>query len=252
MSIRSHETVITIDAPIEEVWRALTSAERIQRWFAPNMRVEPRTGGAYVSDWGPGLEWKNVIEVWEPNRHLRLTETRDRVLSASSVQEPLEPCRLIQDFYLETAAGGSTVVRLVHSGFGSSEAWDREYEGTKGGWASCFVRLKHAVEHANESVHNRILTAQCDGLDAATVKHHIQDATAGYERVREGLYEFSIVIPECNRSIVSVSVQPTATGCVAYIELLLFGLDDVAASEEESRWRKVLDGTPTRVTTGAK
>lgn len=240
--MRSHETTITIDAPIEEVWRAITEAERIQRWFAPKMRVDPRKGGEYVSDWGPGLEWRTVIEVWEPNRRLRLAETRDRVMSASDVPEPLEPCRLVQDFYLEAAAGGRTVVRLVHSGFGSSEAWDREYEGTRGGWASCFLRLKYSVERANEPVLNRIVTAQCKGETADAVKERIARAASSYERTREGKYEFSVTIPECNNSILSASVQPAPAGCIAYIELLLFGVTEETARREESRWRSVVEG----------
>jgi uncharacterized protein YndB with AHSA1/START domain len=100
---RSHETSIEIDVPIEEVWKAITEAEAISRWFAPKMTVEPGVGGFVLADWGPGLEWKTTIEVWEPNHHLRLVETRDRVMSAAPVQESLEPCRLVQDYYLEAA-----------------------------------------------------------------------------------------------------------------------------------------------------
>ena len=34
-TMRAHETVTEIDAPIEEVWKALTEASEIARWFAP-------------------------------------------------------------------------------------------------------------------------------------------------------------------------------------------------------------------------
>jgi uncharacterized protein YndB with AHSA1/START domain len=133
---RSHETRIEIAAPIEEVWKALTEASEIARWFAPNIKVEPGVGGIFLADWGPGIEWKTAIEVWEPNRHLRLAETREQP----------EPCRLLQDYFLEVE-GGKTVLRLVHSGFGTSAEWDNEYEGTRGGWPVCFFRLKHGLEH---------------------------------------------------------------------------------------------------------
>src|SRR5262249_60351970 len=125
---RQHETRIEIDTPIEEVWKAITEASAMSRWFAPKMTVEPGVGGFVLADFGPGLEWKTAIEVWEPNRHLRLVETRDQVMSASPVAEPLEPCRLVQDYYLE-AAGGKTVLRLGHSGVGVGEAWGRGYWG---------------------------------------------------------------------------------------------------------------------------
>lgn len=57
----------------------------------------------------------------------------------------------MQDYVLE-AEGGKTVLRLVHSGFGSSADWDSEYEGTREGWSACFVGLKEGLEqHRNGS-----------------------------------------------------------------------------------------------------
>ena len=160
---RAHETRVAVDAPIEEVWKAITEAEAIARWFAPKMTVEPGVGGFVLADFGPGMEWKTVIEVWEPNRHLRLVETRGQTISP--VEEKMEPCRLVQDYYLESA-GGKTILRLVHSGFGSSQAWDHEYEGTRGGWAACFVRLKLGLErHSKDRTHNFLFTVECHGVE---------------------------------------------------------------------------------------
>ena len=53
---RAHETRVAIDAPIEEVWKAITEAEAIARWFAPKMTVEPGAGGFVLADFGPGME----------------------------------------------------------------------------------------------------------------------------------------------------------------------------------------------------
>ena len=90
---RQHETAIEIDAPIEEVWKAITDAAAMARWFAPKMTVEPGVGGFVIADWGQGIEWKTTIEIWEPNRRLRLVETRDHFIGASLVAETFEPCR---------------------------------------------------------------------------------------------------------------------------------------------------------------
>src|SRR5262249_61653105 len=160
-SCLQHDTRIEIDTPIEEVWKAITEASAMSRWFAPKMTVEPGVGGFVLADFGPGLEWKTTIEVWEPNRHLRLVETREQVISASAVSEALEPCRLVQDYYLE-AAGGKTVLRLVHSGFGSGEAWDVEYDGTRGGGPICFFRMKLGLgKHPKQSVNKKNLYLPC-------------------------------------------------------------------------------------------
>lgn len=107
--VRAHETRIEIDWTVKDVWKALTEAKEIERWFAPKMTVEPHVGGTALADWGPNIEWKTTVEVWETNRHLRLVETRDRILGPDG--QALEPCRLVQDYYLE-AEGGKTVLRF--------------------------------------------------------------------------------------------------------------------------------------------
>jgi len=235
---RSHETIVSIDAPIEDVWKYLSVAEEIARWFAPKMTVEPGVGGFVLADFGPGLEWKTFIEVWEPNRRLRLVETRDRVLSSSPVDMPLEPCRLVQDYFLETEAG-RTRLRLVHSGFGSSADWDNEYEGTRGGWAACFFRLQQVLErHRGESVHNILVPWQCHKIDSARALGLIESvAPMPLHIAHRHLYEFSGTLAGLNDSILTVSAQPSPIGSLAYVELLLFGLTDKETASIENGWR---------------
>jgi len=212
--------------------------EALSRWFAPKMTVQPGVGGFILGDWGPGLEWKTLIEVWETNRHLRLVETRDRVLTSSPVQEPLEPCRLVEDFHLE-AQGGMTVLRLVHSGFGASTGWDHEYEGTRGGWAVCFLRLKHGLEqHRNDATHNLILPALCYGNDCAQVFEKIQSAVPSPWRILfQADSHLCWLVSDPNGSIFTVSVQPSSFGAVAYVEMLLFAHSDREAAAIEKEWR---------------
>lgn len=230
-AVRSHETRIEIDAPIEDVWKALTEARKIERWFAPKMTVEAGAGGSVLANWGPGLGWKNVIDVWEPNRHLRLTETRDH----------MGPCRLVQDYYLE-AEGGKTVLRLVHSGFGSSSDWDNEYEGTRGGWAVCFLRLKHGLEqHRNETVGNFILTSPCPGVDDTQALQMVKSvAPQPMEIVFRTDHHVCGLLHGLNGSIFSASVAPAAAGSMAYVQILLFGLPAAQNAEIENRWKEKL------------
>jgi len=239
---RKHETQIEIDVPIEEVWRALTEADAVARWFAPKMTVEPGVGGFVLADFGPGLEWKTTIEVWEPNRHLRLVETRDQGMSDSPVSEAREPCRLVQDYYLE-AAGGKTVLRLVHSGFGSGEAWDVEYDGTRGGWPICFLRMTLGLEqHRNESVNRMTVTWPCHGSEHEPVLERIESAAVRTLDIRlRGKYDFCAVLPELNGSVLSVSVQPSPTGLMAYVEILLFAAAGEQAGALESEWKRRLE-----------
>jgi uncharacterized protein YndB with AHSA1/START domain len=231
---RSHETQIEIDAPIEAVWKALTNARDVERWFAPKMSLDPRAGGEWIADFGPGIEWKTVIEVWEPNRHLRLVETR------AAGDQP-EPCRLVQDYYLESK-GGKVVVRLVHSGFGTSGEWDTEFEGTRGGWAACFVRLKHGLEeHRDDAVSNRGIPWQCPGVGGEeALKMLVAAAPPSFQVVQRARFEVCGLLTDLNGSILTISVQPSPLGSSAFVQLLLYALSDAQAASVENHWRTLL------------
>jgi len=240
--VRSHETVIEIRRPVEEVWKALTDPEAIARWFAPKVTVEPGVGGSVAADWGPGILWKTHIELWEPNAHLRLTETRDHLFTPPGIEQKFESRKLVQDYYLE-GRGGTTMLRLVHSGFGTTAGWDEEYEGTRGGWAGCFLRMKHSLEeHRNESVHNRILTRVCAGLDRAEAFRRL-DLAAPSDLRREMQRDNHIcgVIPSLNGSVFNASVSKVDAGSVAYLELLMYGVTDVQADAETAKWTSKLE-----------
>lgn len=239
-TVRAHETRVTIAASVEEVWKALTDPEALVRWFAPRMIVKPGPGGEITADWGPGLEWKTLIEVWEQHRHLRLAETRDRVLSAAPGEERLEPRRLVEDFYLE-ANGAETVLRLVHSGFGSSAAWDQEYEGTRDGWQSCFLRLKIGLErHPGKPVRNFIMTRLCPGGSQAAVLAALEaEVPRPFETALRTESHLSAILG--GDAILTFSVQRVATGAMAYVEALLFGYPESRAAEFESAWRTRLE-----------
>lgn len=137
---KSHENEIEIAAPPADVWRALTEGEELTRWFAVKAEVEPREGGRWKVSWdeSPVAEYSR-IEVFEPNKHLRLV---------NEIEREGEVARLLHDFELIAIDGGArTLLRLVASGFGSDASWDDEfYEGTKNGWAVFFRNLQHYLE----------------------------------------------------------------------------------------------------------
>lgn len=239
---RSHETRIEIDAPIEEVWKAIAEAEGLARWFAPANTVQAGVGGYILADWGPGLEWKTVIEVWEPPSRLRLSETRDRVFTTPPDESPrMEPCRLIQDYFLESH-NGRTILRLVHSGFGSSESWDLEYEGTRQGWAICFERLKFGLEQfPGMRVHNLIIPWHCPGVSPDDALARLKaDASASLQLRFLDHMEFGGVSTDEPGKFFSVSSQKTASGSTIYLQCLLFNRTNAEAAAFEEHWRRKL------------
>ncbi len=130
---RKHDFTITIEAPPEEVWRAITEGEKIQQWFAPQASVEPGLGGTVLLSWGPGMEGKAPITIWEPGRRFGWTEHG----------ETANP-RIVE--FIVEGEGGWTQLRLVHSGFGAGAEFDSEYDSTHGGWLTFLDALRYLVE----------------------------------------------------------------------------------------------------------
>ena len=128
---------IDIDATLDEVWQALTTGEGIARWFAPHAAVTPGEGGSVSVGWDPKEMWETPITVWEPQWHM---QTASEMPSKDG-----RIVRLAVDYYLE-AQGGRVRVRLVHSGFDDSGAWDDYIDGLDAGWTYFLFNLKHALE----------------------------------------------------------------------------------------------------------
>ena len=134
---RSIELGIALEADAETVWQALTDARELANWFPLEAEISPGEGGSVTLSWGPGMAWTTHITVWEPGQHLRWTDpVADGATGTPSAV----------DFELSTEAG-STTLRLVHSGFGSGDNWDEQYESTKAGWSFFLYHLRHYLEH---------------------------------------------------------------------------------------------------------
>lgn len=139
---------IEIAAAIEDVWDAISTADGITRWFAPTAEVVPGVGGHVFVSWGGEMQWTTPITVWDPPHHLQLLDERDKPRSDSGVikaDAPSTPVRVTIDYLLE-GHGSTTVLRIVHAGFGASADWDDEFESTRHGWAQMTQNLRHAVE----------------------------------------------------------------------------------------------------------
>ncbi|MBI4420506.1 MAG: SRPBCC domain-containing protein, partial [Gemmatimonadetes bacterium] len=146
---RAFEMTLDIEASREDVWRALTEAEELMRWFPLEARITPGQGGSMFWSWGERWDWENRIEVWEPGRRLRLVEDEARPYDAEGHPLPdglVQPARIAIEFTLETHRG-KTRLRLVHSGFGRGDVWDNELDSISEGWQSELRSLRHYLQH---------------------------------------------------------------------------------------------------------
>lgn len=131
---RRIEQAIAIDAPVDAVWKALTDATELTRWFPLEASVVPGTGGVIRMRWDESYDAESAIEIWEPNRHLRI----------GFPHHP--PVLLATDYHLESDKG-RTILRVVTSGFGDDADWDDWYSGVSAGWDFELRGLKHYLEH---------------------------------------------------------------------------------------------------------
>ena len=56
----------------DEVWEAITDPEQLEEWFANDVELDPRPGGAGVFRWDDGEERRATVVVAEPPERLVL------------------------------------------------------------------------------------------------------------------------------------------------------------------------------------
>lgn len=136
---RTVDVTREINAPVEAVWKALTNAKELERWFPLHASVEP--GEAVELSWGDKVDWRMEVEEEKDLHYLRLGYGQEH----HSIVSP-EPRRLAVEFFLE-AKGGKTLLRIVHAGFGGDRNWDDMYDGVRRGWDTESLSLKHYLEN---------------------------------------------------------------------------------------------------------
>ena len=92
---------IFLPAGRDEVWAALTEPERLEEWFANDVELDPRPGGAGVFRWSNGEERRVVVEAAEPEERLELALEDDASVAFTLEDDP-DGTRLT---VLETAPG---------------------------------------------------------------------------------------------------------------------------------------------------
>ncbi|MDH3732321.1 MAG: SRPBCC domain-containing protein, partial [Gemmatimonadota bacterium] len=53
---RGQEHVIEIDASPADVWRAISEAEEVIRWYVADAQIDDHVGGTYKVSWGEGMD----------------------------------------------------------------------------------------------------------------------------------------------------------------------------------------------------
>ena len=88
-------------------------------------------------DFGPGMESRSAVTAWDPPR---------RFAAEAPGWAPGSPV-IADEWTVEARAGGTCIVRVVHSLFASTDDWDNQLEGTESGWPGFFRILKIYLTH---------------------------------------------------------------------------------------------------------
>jgi uncharacterized protein YndB with AHSA1/START domain len=247
---RAVKKTAVVNAPVDVVWRAISEADELVRWFPVDARVDPGPGGSIWLSWGSGTEGQAPITGWGPGRHLQWTETRG-------------PVKLAVDFHLE-AQGGTTVVRLVQSGFGDGADWDDEFHMTDGGWTYFLAHLKFYLERHRGTPRDLIAFREPLSMSRAeaflrllgpsglsrddrlggtrmgtpyrTVTALGDDLAGVVVAASPDTWQFGMTIDTIGPAILFVEIEPAPTGARAGFWLSTYGLSSAQLTEARDRF----------------
>ena len=145
---RSIELEIQVPGTPEEVWRSIATGPGITSWYVPHT-VDEREGGSATARFGPGPEMQvdGRVAAWDPPHRV--------VFDGGEGVEGLA-----FEWLVEAREGGTCVVRLVNSGFGSGGEWDDQYGAMTEGWKMFLSNLRlHLIHFSGQSATASLPTA---------------------------------------------------------------------------------------------
>jgi uncharacterized protein YndB with AHSA1/START domain len=119
------EFSVEVPGTPEQVWQAIATAKGMSAWFLPT-EMEEREGGSLHFTMGPEMGSDGQVTGWDPPR--RIVYEEDWAALMGKDPDALSP--LTSEFLVEAQSGGTCVVRVTSSGFGTGAAWESELEVT--------------------------------------------------------------------------------------------------------------------------
>jgi uncharacterized protein YndB with AHSA1/START domain len=158
------ERTFEVVATPEQVWDAIATADGISTWMVPT-RIDPQIGGEIAFDLGDFTSI-GLITDYTPNRRFAyeepwpIADEEDAIAPAmvewfntlgvplSQIYDDLSVVTPIAtEFLIETASGGSCVLRVVSSAYGSGAEWENEFFAEMvAGWGEM---LDNLAKHLN-------------------------------------------------------------------------------------------------------
>ena len=141
------ELTIEVPGPPEQVWDALATANGISSWMTPT-DGEEGLGGTLVFHMGEGEGESSPAEItaWERPTRVAYIEPDWATLMGQDKDAAVTP--LATEFLVEATSGGTCIVRVVTSAFGTGADWEQEFFDEMGkGWTPFFQHLRLYLTH---------------------------------------------------------------------------------------------------------
>jgi uncharacterized protein YndB with AHSA1/START domain len=139
-SERRIEVDVEVPATPEQAWEAIATGPGITAWFMP-AEVEGRVGGSVVHHHEPHMTSSGTVTAYDPPHRFAYEEQEP-----PPVGEQAAPV-LATEFLVEARSGGTCVVRVVMSGFGEGDEWERAIESFTSGWRQVLLSLRLYLTH---------------------------------------------------------------------------------------------------------
>jgi uncharacterized protein YndB with AHSA1/START domain len=243
------EFSVELPATPEEVWRAIATGSGLTSWSMPS-EVEERLGGQFITHMGETSS-RGQVAGWEPPHRLVVEEPEWADLAGHSGAD-VTP--LVTEYLVEATSGGSCVLRVVSSAFGTGADWEREFlDDASKYWQPLFDNLRlylttfagqqaTVVESGTEVGNDpaEVVTAMCDRLGVSGAGDAVEvHGVAG--RV-EKLSELGLLVrytdPDCG--FLNLMSYPNGRDTAyALARAYLFGVRaaELAASQEAA-WKE--------------
>jgi uncharacterized protein YndB with AHSA1/START domain len=142
------ELTFELPASAEIVWSAIATAQGISSWFLPTEAIETRdgvVGSVLRMHMGEGSFSDATITGWDAPRRLVYSEPAWAELAG---HDDAATTPMITEFLVEAQSGGTCVLRVVTSAFGTGAEWEREFfDHMMSGWAPFFDNLRLYLTH---------------------------------------------------------------------------------------------------------
>ncbi len=136
---RAYAARIDIEAPLERVWAALTTSAAMERWMGAGSKINFQVGGLISGSLDRKRPFSAQIDILTAPRRIRMVHLHPEEVPAFE--------GAVADDLLVEFRNGQTIVRVLGSGFPTTDEHGTFYMQRQMGWRQSLARLKVYLEN---------------------------------------------------------------------------------------------------------